>query len=229
MRGTVSVCGCACRTIATRMYGAAAPDALWPVASIGKSFTAVLALQLAEEGRLDLHAPVTDYVPWLTIGSRPAAISLHHLLTHTGGLVESSDLAPASSYDVIAVADTETGFAPGEHRWYSNIGYRAVGVVLEAVTGVRYGEQLQRRVLDRLGLRESLAVMTHETRRRLPGGTSRSTTTGRGGATTAWLRGRGSSRPKRTVACAAASRTWPPTCGRSGPATSFCQNRALPP
>ena len=79
----------------------------------------MIALQLAEEGRLELHAPVTDYVPWLTIGSRSAPISLHHLLTHTGGIVESSDLAPASTYDVIALADTETGFAPGEHRWYS--------------------------------------------------------------------------------------------------------------
>jgi D-alanyl-D-alanine carboxypeptidase len=158
------------RTIAARTYGAAAPDSLWPVASIGKSFTAVLALQLAEEGRLDLRAPVTDYVPWLTIGSPPAPITLHHLLTHTGGLIESSDLAPASTYDVIALADTEPGFAPGEHRWYSNVGYRAIGVVLEAVTEEPYGELLQGRVLDRLDLRDSVPVMTHETRRRLPGG-----------------------------------------------------------
>src|SRR6185312_3366113 len=97
-------------------------------------------------------------------------ITLHHLLTHTAGLIESSDLAPASNYDVIALADTDLGFAPGEHRWYSNIGYRAVGVVLETVTGQSYGELVQRRVLDRLGLQETVPVMRHETRRRLPGG-----------------------------------------------------------
>ena len=158
------------RTLAARTYGAAAPDALWPVGSIGKSFTAVLALQLAEEGVLDLHAPVTDYVPWLSAGSRPTPITLHHLLTHSAGVIASSDRAPASTYDVIALADIETGFAPGEHRHYSNVGFRAVGVVLEAVTGQRYGELLQRRVLDRLGLRDSVPVMLHETRRRLPGG-----------------------------------------------------------
>jgi CubicO group peptidase (beta-lactamase class C family) len=45
------------RTLVARTYGAASPDALWPIASIGKSFTAVVALQLAEEGLLDLHAP----------------------------------------------------------------------------------------------------------------------------------------------------------------------------
>ena len=97
------------RTIATRTYGAAAPDALWPIASIGKSFTAVIALQLAEEGRLDLHAPVTDYVPWLTIGSRSAPITpAPPAHAHGRVIVESSDLAPASTYDVIALADTET-------------------------------------------------------------------------------------------------------------------------
>jgi CubicO group peptidase (beta-lactamase class C family) len=53
---------------------------------------------------------------------------------------EARDRAPASSYDVFALADTETGFAPGEHRHYSNVGYRTVGVALEAVTGEPYGE-----------------------------------------------------------------------------------------
>jgi len=158
------------RTIARRTYGAAGPDALWPIASIGKSFTAVVTLQLVEEGVLDLDAPVSEYLPWLAIDSDSTPITLHHLLTHTAGLIESSDLAPASNYDVIALAGTELGFAPGEHRWYSNIGYRAVGVVLETITGVPYGELLQHRVLDRLGLRDTVPVMRHETRRRLPGG-----------------------------------------------------------
>jgi CubicO group peptidase (beta-lactamase class C family) len=158
------------RTLTARTYGAAPPDALWPIASIGKSFTAVIALQLAEEGLLDLHAPVSDYVPWLKIGDPSAPITLHHLLNHTAGVIETSDLAPASTYDVIALAGAPTGFAPGERRHYSDIGYRAVGVVLEAVTGRPYGDLLQHRVLDRLGLRDSSPVMLHETRRRLPGG-----------------------------------------------------------
>ena len=100
-------------TVVARTYGAASPDRLWPIASIGKSFTAVVALQLAEEGLLDLHAPVSDYVPWLTLGSSSAPITLHHLLTHTAGVIETSDLAPASTYDVIALADrVRAGRAP---------------------------------------------------------------------------------------------------------------------
>ena len=157
------------RTLLARTYGAS-PEALWPVASIGKSLSAVVALQLVEEGLLDLHAPVTDYVPWLSVRTPGGPVTLHHLLTHTAGFVESSDLAPASTYDVVALAGTETGYAPGEHRHNSNIGYRAVGVILERATGRPYPELLQRRVLDRLGLAASSPVMVHETRLRLPGG-----------------------------------------------------------
>jgi CubicO group peptidase (beta-lactamase class C family) len=74
------------RTLLARTYGAASPEALWPVASIGKSFTGVVALQLVEEGLLDLHAPVSDYVPWLSVRTQGGPVTLHHLLTHTAGL-----------------------------------------------------------------------------------------------------------------------------------------------
>ena len=158
------------RTLLVRTYGAAPPASLWAIGSIGKSVTAVLALQLADEGVLDLHAPVTDYVDWLAVPSPFAPITLHHLLTHTSGLIADSDRAPASWYDVIALTATAPGFAPGAHLHYSNVGYRAVGVVLETVTGQSYGELVQRRVLDRLGMRASVPVMVHETRRRMPGG-----------------------------------------------------------
>ena len=115
------------RTLLACTYGEASPDALWPVASVGKSFTAVVGLQLVDEGVLDLHEPVTRWVPWLSVRTPGRPITLHHLLTHTAGLIESSDVAPASNHDVVALAGAETAYAPGQHRHYSNIGYRAVG------------------------------------------------------------------------------------------------------
>ena len=157
------------RTLTARSY-AASDDVLWPIASVGKAFAAVIALQLAEEGALDLHAPVREALPWFSVRGGHRPISLHHLLTHTSGLIESSDRAPASTYDVLALADTETGFSPGEHRHYSNVGYRAVGVALETVSGRPYGDLVQERVLDRLGLRNSAPVMTHAIRDRVPPG-----------------------------------------------------------
>jgi CubicO group peptidase (beta-lactamase class C family) len=83
------------RTLIACSYGAA-DDALWPIASVGKAFAAVIALQLAEEGALDLHAPVQESLPWFSVRSRYGPITLHHLLTHSSGLIESSDRAPAS-------------------------------------------------------------------------------------------------------------------------------------
>jgi D-alanyl-D-alanine carboxypeptidase len=188
----------------------------------------VIALQLADEGLLDLHAPVTDYVRWLSLRSRFAPVTAHHLLTHTAGVVESSDLAPASTYDVIALAGTEPGFSPAEHRHYSNIGYRAVGVLLEAVTGRPYEELVKERVLDRLGLESSHAVMVHDTRRLLPGGNVPFYDDRPGTPSTGSRLPPGSSPPRPTVACAAPRRIWPPTCASSGPEGSSFRRRASP-
>lgn len=156
--------------VAVRTYGEAAPGCLWQIGSISKSFTAVLALQLVEQGRLDLHAPVTDHLPWFSVGSRYAPITLHHLLTHTAGIIQGSEIATASTFDVIALRDTETGYAPGEHFWYSNVGYRALGLVLEAVTGHTYPGLLQERIFDPLAMRDSSPVIVHDLRRRMPQG-----------------------------------------------------------
>jgi CubicO group peptidase (beta-lactamase class C family) len=157
-------------TLYEQSYGGPDLDALWEIGSISKSFTAVVVLQLAEEGVLDLRVPVTEYLPWFSVKSRYEPITLHHLLTHTGGLIMGSEIATASTFDVIAVADTETGFAPGEHLWYSNVGYRAIGLLLEQVTGRSYPDLIQERVLDPLGMRNSTPTIVHETRKRLPPG-----------------------------------------------------------
>jgi CubicO group peptidase (beta-lactamase class C family) len=159
-------------TLLVRRYGGAPAGCLWQVGSITKSFTAVVGLQLMEEGRLDLHVPVTEYLPWFRVRSPFGPIGLHHLMTHTAGIIGGSEIAPASNYDAIALAETGTGFAPGEHFWYSNVGYRVVGLVLEAITGQAYPELVQERVLDRLGMDDSSPVIVNDLRRRMPQGHS---------------------------------------------------------
>jgi CubicO group peptidase (beta-lactamase class C family) len=59
------------RTLLARTYGEAPHDALWPVASIGKSFTAAAALQRVEEGLLDLHHLLTPVAARARPGARP--------------------------------------------------------------------------------------------------------------------------------------------------------------
>jgi len=63
-----------------------APETLFEIGSISKSFVALAVLQLAEEGKLDLHRPVTNYLPWLKTDSKFAPFTTHHLLSHTAGL-----------------------------------------------------------------------------------------------------------------------------------------------
>jgi len=142
------------RTLASRSYGV--PDGtMFQFGSIGKSFTAILALQLAERGLLDLHAPVADVLPWFTVGGTTAPITLHHLLTHSSGLIQGAEIATGSNYDVVALADTEVGFAPGEHLWYSNVGYRVIGWMLERVSGHGYPRLVSERILGPLGMAHS--------------------------------------------------------------------------
>jgi CubicO group peptidase (beta-lactamase class C family) len=155
------------RTLALRTYGPVEDGTMFEIGSIGKSFTAIVALQLVEEGVLDLHAPVTDALPWFSVRGGRQAITLHHLLTHSSGLIRGSEVATASNYDVIALAETETGFDPGEHFWYSNVGYRVVGLALERATGRPYPELVRERVLDRLGMSESESWIVPEIRPRL--------------------------------------------------------------
>src|SRR5919112_797137 len=102
------------RLLARRNYGYADLAALNPVndetlfafGSIGKSFTAICLLQLAEEGIIDLDAPVTNYLPWFAVQSPFAPISIHHLLTHTAGIIGGSDFPLDPRFEVWALRDT---------------------------------------------------------------------------------------------------------------------------
>jgi D-alanyl-D-alanine carboxypeptidase len=148
------------------------PDTLFEIGSISKSFTALALLQLQEAGRVDLHAPVTRYLPWFEVRSRFAPITLHHLLTHTAGLTYGQDCTPTGFSEVWALRDTEAGASPGTFFHYSNSGYKTLGLVLEAVTGLTCGEVVRQRVLEPLGMSATDPVITHDTRRRLAVGYS---------------------------------------------------------
>ena len=160
--------------LATRDYGYADLGALTPVdgetlfeyGSIGKSFTAICLLQLAEEGVVDLHAPAADYLPWFAVGATHAPIAIHHLLTHTAGLIEGSDLAVDSRYEVWALRESVAA-PPGALAHYSNVGYKVLGFLLEAVTGKPYPRLVRERILDPLGMDRSAGQITHDLRRRL--------------------------------------------------------------
>jgi D-alanyl-D-alanine carboxypeptidase len=161
--------------VASERFGLANLDAGTPVSrgtyfehgSIGKTFTAVLALQLREAGLVDLDEPVTRYLPWFEVGSEYGPITIHHLLTHTSGLIMGAEMTSDSRFDVWALRETETAVPPGERYLYSNVGYRALGFVVEEVTGLRYAAALRERILEPLGLEATDPDIRNEGRHRL--------------------------------------------------------------
>ena len=134
------------------------------IGSISKSFAAIIALQEVEAGRLDLLAPVTDYVPWFEVRSRFDPITTHHLLTHTAGLIMGADFGLDGGHQVWALRETECVYAPGARFSYSNDGYKLLGLVLEATTGKPFTELLAERVLGPLGMDDSDPAITLATR-----------------------------------------------------------------
>ena len=137
-------------------------DTLFELGSIGKTYTALLALEL-----LDLQAPVTDYLPWFEVRSGFGPIRIEHLLTHSAGLIRGTEMTADSRFDVWALRDTDAGFAPGERYYYSNVGYRAVGYALEAATGERYPDLLRARILEPLRLEHTEPEITVDVRGRM--------------------------------------------------------------
>ena len=141
------------------------PDTRFEIGSLGKAFTSMALLQLRDEGKVDLHAPVTQYLPWFHVQSAYPPITVHHLLNHTAGMVCGTDLAPHGLYESWALRETQTNAPPGDYFWYSNVGYKTLGFLLEALTGQPYRDVIASRVLEPLGMTQTDPAITLATRR----------------------------------------------------------------
>jgi CubicO group peptidase (beta-lactamase class C family) len=142
-------------------------ETLFEFGSVGKTFTALLVLQLVDEGAIDLGATVTDYLPWFEVRSDFDPIAVEHLLTHSAGLIRGADMSADSRFDVWALRETETGFPPGERHYYSNVSFRTLGYMLEDITGMRYPDLVRARLLEPLGLTRAVPELTAEVRPKL--------------------------------------------------------------
>ncbi|MCB4821337.1 serine hydrolase domain-containing protein [Roseicella aerolata] len=156
------------------------PDTVFWIASMTKAITSVAAMQLVEEGRLPLDAPLGGLLPDLaapqvlegfaadgTPRLRPARrpITLRHLLTHTAGFTYNTWNAamarymertglPAPRSGKLASLRAPLVFEPGE-RWEYSIATDWVGRAVEAATGQRLEVILQERILGPLGMADS--------------------------------------------------------------------------
>jgi CubicO group peptidase (beta-lactamase class C family) len=138
-----------------------APQTLFEIGSISKSFVAIAVLQLAEEGKIDLQKPVTTYLPWLKFDSKFSPITTHHLLSHTSGL------SGVPLLNRVVATTLRVGFEPGTQWVYSNIGYAILGFLIEAIDKKTFAESMRQRVLLPLGMNSSAPVISNEIRDRI--------------------------------------------------------------
>ena len=138
------------------------PETRFQIGSISKSFSAIVAMQEVDAGRLDLHVSVNELLPWLELPEPFGPITMHHLLTHTAGLHTGTEDAPGFAGALQNLRSYPATSAPGERYHYSNDGYKIVGTALEDVTGQPIHELLRDRLLGPLGMTASVAAITDD-------------------------------------------------------------------
>lgn len=133
---------------------------IFRIASVSKTYTAILIMRLCEEGVLDLDTPIKTYLPWLTLSKPGAAdtITLRQLLTHTAGFPGDDVMGPgpeddSTANDVIqkTLPLLTISIFEGEYR-YSTWGYNVIGCVASTVTGKPFSQLIKEYVTDPLGM-----------------------------------------------------------------------------
>lgn len=128
----------------------------FPVGSISKLFTATLAMILVADGDLDLDEPVRGHLDPGERGQLDPALTLRHLLSHTGGLPSGPNPADVRATSlrryVQDYARVELA-GPGALFSYSNVGYVLTGRLIEVVTGMGWQEAVESILLAPLGIR----------------------------------------------------------------------------
>jgi CubicO group peptidase (beta-lactamase class C family) len=135
------------------------PDTKHRLGSITKQFTAMLIMQLVEQGKLKLDVPISTYLPDYP-KKNADVITIHHLLTHSSGTPNMTSFPGfvknimRNPYSVVQLvnlfADSTLQFKPGERFAYSNSGYILLGYIIEKVTGKSYEQVLQENIFTPL-------------------------------------------------------------------------------
>jgi D-aminopeptidase len=166
------------------------PKTRMRIGSTSKHFTCLLALLLAEDGTLDMDAPIRIYVPELTgPGGDP---TLRELVQHRGGSRCYLDLGfvghgmsvpPRGPALAAQVRQSGRNFDPGTAMIYNNGGYHLVSIAIERVGGAPFEAQLKTRLFDPVGMPDTASVPSDHD---ITPGIATMHTPGRGGR---WRRG----------------------------------------
>ena len=140
------------------------PDTKFRLGSITKQFTAMLTLQLVEQGKIKLDGKLSDYLPDYRkdIGEK---VTVHHLLTHTSGIPSYTGQPgffanvsrnPYKVGDFVKqYASGNLEFEPGSKFSYNNSGYFLLGAIIERITGKTYAQALKEMIFDKVGMKDT--------------------------------------------------------------------------
>ncbi len=142
------------------------PQTPFLLASATKSFTALGIMQLVEEGKIDLDAPVQKYLPWFRVADVKSSseITVRHLLNQTSGfstldgrkkLADSKMIEDPLEMYIRSLKETQLIASPGEKFEYSNINYGILGLIIQKMSGVSYGNYIQKRILNPLNMQHT--------------------------------------------------------------------------
>jgi CubicO group peptidase (beta-lactamase class C family) len=165
------------RVLFSRAYGLADRDRRIPntvrtrfrIGSMNKMFTAVAILQLVEAGKIKLTAPLDTYLPGYPNRDVATKVTIHHLLTHTGGTgdifgpdfdAHRTQLRALADY-VKLYGERGLEFEPGSRWAYSNYGFILLGVVIEKVAGQSYYDYVQAHIHAPAGMTGSGSLPEH--------------------------------------------------------------------
>jgi D-alanyl-D-alanine carboxypeptidase len=139
------------------------------IGSVTKTFMAAAVIQLAEEGRVDLERPVTQYLPELAVGDD---VTVRQLLDHTSGLADLFNDAtrtaieehPERPWDTAEVLEAVHGplDEPGKGWAYANTNYLILGLLVERAAGSPLGDELGRRFFTPLDLDQTRLISATE-------------------------------------------------------------------
>lgn len=127
------------------------------IASITKMFTAVAALQLYEQRKIDLKTPIGKYLPDYPNKMVRNSVTVHQLLTHTSGLNNFyvTDLDKIKNTDYKEISDFLPLFAndtllskPGTKYNYSGTGFVVLGLIIEKVSGENFYDYIRNKILE---------------------------------------------------------------------------------
>lgn len=133
---------------------------VFSINSATKSFTGVAIMQLVEQGKLDMAAPVSRYihdlpVPW-------QGVTITQLLNHTSGIPDiinqqtsrlATDGGPEAAWQQVQKMPMD--FAPGERFSYNQTNYLLLGKIIDQLSGQPFAQFIQQRQFDAVGMRQT--------------------------------------------------------------------------